>query len=220
MMNSVKCDSTDPGQERGVTEEGVSPAQTEWGLGGGRKGSEGWRAAAQSPSQSVTLAVTRDTWRTDWPGLSWARGQMCLHSACPVIATLLSLASPLSWASHILWQDGILRNYGNVAQMSLRHWNCDSLSHTCHAHISPAVYCYPYPVPCLPWSEDCKEVQIYRTSELGFAFKIFGFSVTPTLPRCVQLCFVISSNIAFVKIWQTEQAGWACFFPKILNWLK
>ena len=62
MMDSVKCDTLTRAT-RGVTEEGVSPAQTEWG--GGRKGSQGWRAAAQSPSQSVAMAVTRDTWRYD-----------------------------------------------------------------------------------------------------------------------------------------------------------
>mgnify|MGYP007023069340 CR=1 FL=1 len=60
MMDAIKCDRLTWAR---VTEEGVSPAQTEWG--GGRKGSQGWRAAAQSPSQSVAMAVTRDTWRYD-----------------------------------------------------------------------------------------------------------------------------------------------------------
>ena len=101
MMNSVKCD-TDPGQERGVTEEGVSPAQTEWGLGGGRKGSEGWRAAAQSPSQSVALAVTRDTWRNDWPGLSWARADVSPLGMSSYCNLIISSFTPQLGISHIV----------------------------------------------------------------------------------------------------------------------
>lgn len=155
-MDSVKCDTLTRALGEWQKRECHLPRLSEGWPGGGR----GQKVGEQL--RNPRHRAWHWPWHVTRGGMTdqgWAgHGQMCLHSACPVIATLLSLASSLSWASHILWQDGILRNYGNVAQMSLRHWNCDSLSHTCHAHISLAVYCHPYPVPCLPWSEDCKDL--------------------------------------------------------------
>ena len=112
-------------------------------LNEGRKGSES-REQLRNPRHPVwqwPWHVTRGGVTAD----QGRAGQMCLHSAWTVIATLLSLTSSLSWASHILWQDGILRNYGNVAQMSLCHCNWDSLSHTCHPHIILTFYCQTQP---------------------------------------------------------------------------
>ena len=48
------------------------------------------------------------------------------------------------------------------------------------------ILCPAYPGP------GQKIVKIYRTSELRFAFKISGFLVTPTFPRC-------SSSIVFCQ---------------------
>ena len=139
------------------------------GEGGGGRGGRGHKVGEQL--RNPRHRVWQWPWHVTRGGMTdqgrAGHGQMCLHSACPVIATLLSLASSLSWASHILWQDGILRNYGNVAQMSLHHWNCDSLSHTCHAHsIVILAMCPACPVQ--------KTVMIYRKS-LGFLLKYLKF---------------------------------------------
>ena len=138
MMNSIKCDRLTRDTREWQKRECHLHTLNE-----GRKGSES-REQLRNPRHPVwqwPWHVTRGGVTAD----QGRAGQMCLHSAWTVIATLLSLTSSLSWASHILWQDGILRNYGNVAQMSLCHCNWDSLSHTCHPHIILTFYCQTQP---------------------------------------------------------------------------
>ena len=151
------------------------------------------------------MAVTRDTWRSDWPG------QMCLHSAWPVIATLLS--GPSSYVTHLwsalsasllhrLWQDGILRNYGNVAQMSPGHSDWDPLTHTCHAHVSLTLYCRPLPWPGLvTWSASSlasHPVRSYTPARVCF-LQIYGFLSRFTGPKNYK--FSSLSKYRPVNIW-------------------
>ena len=101
-MDPVKCDTlTRARREEWQKRECHLPRLNE-GWAGGRKGSEGWRAAAQSPSQSVALAVTRDTWRNDWPGLSWARADVSPLGMSSYCNLIISSFIPQLGISHIV----------------------------------------------------------------------------------------------------------------------
>lgn len=139
---------TDPGYS-GSDRRGSVTCPDWMGRGEGRKGSQGWRAAAQSPSQSVAMAVTRDTWRYDWPGQSWARADVSPLGMSSYCNLIISSFIPQLGITHIVARrnsEELWKCCPNVSP-SLKLWLVVT-------HLSCSFYCHPCHVPCLPCSED------------------------------------------------------------------